>query len=61
MVAVGVGSRVDSGELEIIAGDPSRVFSVSTYNNLDTIVGSLTQTIGNTASLVMVGESVISK
>jgi len=61
MIAVGVGSRADYAELEIIAGDPSRVFIVLNYDNLNTVVGNLTQTIGNTSSLVMVGESIISK
>ena len=43
MVAVGVGSRVNQAELNGITNDPSSVFTVNSFDNLDSIKSQLLQ------------------
>jgi len=45
LVAIGVGGGVIKAELETIAGDPTRVFNVASYNDLNAISSSLKNVI----------------
>ena len=54
-MAVGVGRGVDEAELEVIAGDPSRVLYATDYNNLDSILNKLRKVITLTAATTLEG------
>ena len=44
VMAIGIGSHVDSAELAVIATDSNHTFHVSTFDALQTINNDLTQT-----------------
>jgi len=50
LIAAGVGSDVNNPELETIADDLRRVFSVSSFSNLNNITSSLGTVIEEAAN-----------
>ncbi len=44
VVAIGIGDNVSKKELEILAGDAARVFTVEEMDNLTTLVSSICET-----------------
>ncbi|XP_078488274.1 integrin alpha-2-like [Ciona intestinalis] len=55
-VSVGVGSGIDEKQLLTIAGNASRVFKATNYDNLDSVVEGVKSTIQDTASVKLEGD-----